>query len=242
MSWQDRWIDRFYRSRPGWIDGTTEFHEVCRQYVRPGAAILEIGAGPTNRTSAFLSTLGTLRGVDVSDEALGNTYLTEARLARPDGTFTYDNESFDAAVSNYVAEHVADPRVHLREIYRVLRPGAYYLFRTPNLFHYVAMVARVTPHSFHLRTANKLRALPPEQHDPWPTVYAMNTPAVIRGLADEAGFDTVELRLVEKEPSYGMYARPLFLLFMGYERLVNASERLAPFRCNLFVVLRRKPR
>jgi SAM-dependent methyltransferase len=205
-----------------------------------GAEILEVGAGPTNPTSAFLATLGVLRGVDACDEALANAHLLEARLTRPDGTYTYDNETFDAAVSNYVVEHVADPRTHLGEIRRVLRPGGRYLFRTPNLFHYVAIVSRFTPHSFHLLVANKLRALPDDNHDPWPTIYAMNTPAAVRRLAAETGFEVEELRLVEKEPSYGMYARPLFLLFMAYERAVNATDLLASLRCNLFVVLRRK--
>jgi hypothetical protein len=44
--------------------------------------------------------------------------------------------------------------------------------------------------------------------------------------------------MVEKEPTYGMAARPLFLAFMAYERLVNASSRLAPLRANMFVALR----
>jgi hypothetical protein len=48
------------------------------------------------------------------------------------------------------------------------------------------------------------------------------------------------LEMVEKEPSYGMLARPLFLAFMAYERLVNASDRFAPLRANIFVVLRKK--
>ncbi len=51
---------------------------------------------------------------------------------------------------------------------------------------------------------------------------------------------TVErIELEEKEPTYGMYARPLFLAFMAYERLVNASERFGGLRANMFVVLRK---
>jgi hypothetical protein len=44
---------------------------------------------------------------------------------------------------------------------------------------------------------------------------------------------------VEKEPLYGLYARPLFLSFMVYERLVNATERLGFLRSTLFAVLRK---
>ena len=67
----------------------------------------------------------------------------------------------------------------------------------------------------------------------------MNTPASVRRYARDAGFEVERLDMVEKEPTYGMAARPLFLAFMVYERVVNASERLASLRANMFVVLRK---
>jgi SAM-dependent methyltransferase len=237
--WQDAWVDRFYRSRPGWQDGTTEFHELCRACLPPGAArprILEVGAGPTNDTSAFLATLGELHGLDVDDEVRGNVHLKSAAVVRDD-RYPFDDESFDLIVSNYVVEHVRDPVAHLAEIRRTLRRGGKYAFRTPNLVHYVALVSSVLPHAAHGLLANRLRALPEDAHEPWPTVYAMNTPASVRRHAREAGLHVERLDMVEKEPSYGMYARPLFLAFMAYERLVNASGALAPLRANMFVVL-----
>src|SRR5260370_34263769 len=78
MTWQQEWIDRFYKSRPGWKDGTTEFHELCRAHAPLHARILEVGAGATNTTSAFLASLGELHGVDLADEIRGNVHLTAA--------------------------------------------------------------------------------------------------------------------------------------------------------------------
>jgi SAM-dependent methyltransferase len=239
MSWQEGWLDRYYRSRPGWCDGTTLFHEsLCRVHVPHGARILEIGAGPTNATSRFLATLGELHGIDVSEEVRGNAHLASSGIIK-DGRFPFPDESFDFAVSNFVVEHVDDAVVHLSEVRRVLKPGAHYAFRTPNLWHYVALASRFTSHRVHVLLANRLRGLDPSHHDPWPTVYAMNTPEAVRRAAASVGLDVARLDLVEKEPSYGMIARPLFLAFMAYERAVNATARLAPFRANLFVVLRR---
>jgi SAM-dependent methyltransferase len=240
MTWQQTWTDRFYRSRPGWQDGTSEFHELCREHAPPGARILEVGAGPSNPTSAFLATLGELHGIDVSDEVFGNTYLRKSDLIVGD-RYPVPDETFDLVVSNYVVEHVANPREHLAEIRRVLKPGGRYVFRTPNLVHYVAIVSRFTPHRFHLFAANRLRALGPEEHDPWPTVYAMNTPVAVRRHARAAGMEVRRLDMVEKEPSYGMVAKPLFLAFMAYERLVNATDRLSGLRANMFAVLGKPP-
>jgi SAM-dependent methyltransferase len=238
MGWQDAWMDRFYRSRPGWVDGTTAFHELCRAAAPAHAKILEVGAGPTNPTSAFLATLGEVHGVDVDDEVRGNVHLASSVVVKGD-RFPFPDASFDLAVSNYVVEHVSDARVHMAEIHRVLRDGGRYLFRTPNLLHYVALVSRAVSHRAHKLVANRLRNLASEAHDPWPTVYAMNTPAAVRRHARQVGFEVERLDMVEKEPSYGMAARPLFLAFMTYERIVNSSDRLAPLRANMFVVLRK---
>ena len=44
------------------------------------------------------------------------------------------------------------------------------------------------------------------------------------------------LDFIEPNPSYGMASRLLFLVFMGYERLVNVSPRLAWLRSNILCV------
>ena len=131
--WRDAWMERFYRSRPGWTDGTTDFHALCRAAAPAGAKILEVGAGPTNPTSAFLATLGEVHGLDVDDEVRGNVHLASSGVIEGD-RYPFPDAFFDVAVSNYVVEHVGDAAVHLAEIHRVLRPGGRYLFRTPNLF------------------------------------------------------------------------------------------------------------
>src|SRR5438093_5648713 len=72
-AWAERYVDRFYRSRPGWIDGTTRFHTLCKQYVRKGARVCELGPGASNATTNFLSTFaGTLVGIDVDPRAVQN--------------------------------------------------------------------------------------------------------------------------------------------------------------------------
>ena len=69
----------------------------------------------------------------------------------------------------------------------------------------------------------------------------MNGRRAVRRLMRQAGFEEVELFTIEKEPSYGMSSRVLFLVFMGYERVVNSSELFAGFRANILGVFR-KPR
>jgi SAM-dependent methyltransferase len=238
MTWQAEYLARFYDPARGWVDGTQEFHDLCANAIPRGSRILEMGPGPSNRTSRFLATLGELHGLDPDPDARQNDALAGFELL--DGPrFPFPDASFAACVSNYVVEHVADAEAHLAEVARILSPGGVYVFRTPNRWHYVTMFASLTPHWVHELLANRLRALPDDEHDPYPTVYALNTRPAVEHHAARAGFRVETLRLVEKEPSYGMAARPLFLAFMAYERAVNATERAAFLRSNIFAVLRK---
>src|SRR6185295_12298958 len=141
--------------------------------------------------------------------------LADARLLETD-TYPFAEACFDACVSNYVLEHVEDPIAHLSEVGRVLRPGGIYLFRTPNRYHYVTLVSRLTPHWFHRAVSHRLRNLPEDAHGPYPTYYRVNSRGAIRRAAAQTGLRIRELRMVEKEPAYGMLSRPLFLAFMLY--------------------------
>jgi len=235
MAWQQRYLDRFYDRDKGWVDGTTRFHEVCAAAIPAGARILEVGAGPSNKTSRYLAGLGEVHGIDLDADVLTNDALTTATVL--DGSFPYEPGSFDACVSNFVVEHVAEPHQHLAEIARVLKPGAPYVLRTPNRWHYVYLVASLTPHRLHLALANRLRNLPPNAHDPYPTVYAMNSRREVCRAAADAGMSVELLQLIEPEPSYGLGSRLTFLPFVAYERLVNSSEMLSGLRSTILAVL-----
>ena len=137
----DRLFAKYYYGRPDFIDGTALFHRLCRESIAEGATILEIGAGPSNATSACLATIGRVAGLDVSDEVRTNAHLTSGHVF--DGyAFPFEAESFDACVSNYVLEHVAHPAQHFAEVGRVLKPGGVYCFRTPNIWHYIVFASR----------------------------------------------------------------------------------------------------
>jgi SAM-dependent methyltransferase len=166
--------------------------------------------------------------VDVEPTVLSNEDLDEAHLI--DGIhLPYPDGYFDAVYSDWTMEHVEQPDLLLREVHRVLRPGASYWFKTSNLHHYVTLVSAMTPHRFHvwlLRTAG----IRTDRTSTWPTYYRCNTRAKVQALTARAGFSTCEFRMVEPEPTYLTFSRLAFMLGVAYERLVNRSVWLAEFR------------
>lgn len=228
-----RLIDRYYPTMPGgerFRDGNSPFYNWLRSSLSPHDRVLNIGAGatPTQAVRRLGGGVAKLAGVDVEPSVLGNEDLDEAHLI--DGVhLPYPEAYFDAAYSDWTMEHVEHPDLLLREIHRVLRPGASYWFKTSNLHHYVTFVSAVTPHRFHdwlLRTSGIITGT----QRPWPTYYRSNTRARVLTLASRAGFCQCELRMVEPEPTYLTFSRLAFLLGVGYERLVNSREWLTGFR------------
>ena len=239
LPWQIRFQSRFYSPDSGWVDGTTEFHGLIRGLCKHREKILEIGSGQSNPTTTFLASVGEVHGIDPDPDIRLNDALATATVLYGNSYPFPDNE-FSLCVSNYVVEHVRDGAAHLMEVARVLRPGGRYVFRTVNRLHYLALISSATPHWFHKLVANRARGLSSSSHDPYPTVYAMNTAGAIRTAATAAGLEVEQLLFVEKEPTYGHFSRIAFLVMMAYERVVNSLSYLAPLRVNLFVVLRKR--
>ena len=227
---------RFYPTMRAHWDATL-FRQLVDSHLRPRFAVLDLGAGrgavgelDLRRPDLFVA------GVDVDSAVLANPLLDEARLVNPDGSLPYEDQSFDVVLAHNVLEHLTNPPAVFGEGHRVLRPGGLFLSKTPNRRHYVATIARWTPHSFHA-WVNRRRGQHAE--DTFPTVYRCNTPRTIASLAARAGFEVDSISLVEGRPEYLRGTAPSYVAGLVYERIMNSTPRLARFRAVMLTVLRK---
>jgi SAM-dependent methyltransferase len=193
-----------------------------------GATVLDLGAGRGFVPHMnFRDVAGLVCGVDPDNAVLRNPYLHQAKIGTAE-SIPYPTNSFDVVFSNNVLEHLPDPLAALKEIGRVLRPGGRFLFKTPNRFHYVALISSLTPHWFH-QLFYRFHGTAPE--DVFPTLYRANSPRSIRKLAADSGLACESLSAIEGRPEYLRLTVPTYLAGVLYERLVNSSDLLSGLRC-----------
>jgi SAM-dependent methyltransferase len=232
-----------------WLDGkayphhadnwdNTLFREAVTEQMRGVKDVLDLGAGAGIVRELDLRGLGPrVHGIDLDPRVLDNPCLDDARIGRAED-IPYPEGSFDLVFCNNVLEHLPDPERAFAEVARVLRPGGVFLAKTPNRWHYVALLAQLTPHRVH-ELVNEWRGR--EREDTFPTLYRANSGSALRKWAAAAGLEVERIRRVEGRPEYLRLFAPAYLLGIAYERIVNATDALAPVRVILIATFR-KPR
>lgn len=169
-------------------------------HLTPGMRLLDAGCGPGSITLglAECAAPGEVVGIDVSterlDHARGLAAEREAQGAALNVQFEeadvyalpFDDASFDAAFMHAVLQHLSNPPAALREVRRVLRPGA--VIGISDADHGTGIVWPPSPAidaSFEL--AVRLR-----EHDGG-TPYAGR---MLRALLHDAGFERVTSKAV----------------------------------------------
>lgn len=225
-------ISKFYPDRK--YDGTAIFYNWIRENIEKDFLVLNLGAGSTadRKIRSLKGEVKSVYGADIDKEIFSNKDL-DYKFLIEQNTLPFESNFFNLIWSDYVLEHVSQPKLFLSEVYRTLKPGGFFFFRTPNKCHYVSVIARTTPYWFHKLVANKLRGLNRDEYNIYPTYYKLNSKRAISKLSTEIGFKSIELRFIETEPSYLVFHIVPFMFGLAYERLVNKFSQLYWIRANI---------
>jgi SAM-dependent methyltransferase len=243
-------IDHLHRIAPeshvggfSFRDSTFLFYALINAVITPRSRILDFGAGrgvQGTNGNRFVRDLINLKGrvshitgVDVDKAVLENPMVNDAYVVAPGSPLPFEPASFDIIYSDWVLEHVDDPRAFIREVERVLKPGGWFFGRTPNKFGLIAASASLVPNRLHART---LRLLQPdrEEQDVFPTRYRINTLHAIRKHLSPDRWSDHSI-LVDTEV---MYLARIPILFA----LSELISRILPkrFRPVLFVIAQKR--
>jgi SAM-dependent methyltransferase len=210
-------------------------NEVARR-LRPEHTLLDAGCGrgaPVLRK--YVGRATRLIGIDLVDfdDNLCGVELRKGDLSHID----LQSGTVDVVMSRSVMEHVQDPRSVYAEVHRVLRPGGYFVFLTPNLWDYASLVAKLVPNRLHPVIVAKTEGR--KMEDVFPVCYLTNTRRAVVRWADTTGFDIVTFDYLGQYPGYFMFNGFLFMLATAYEKTISRFEALRALRGWILVVLRK---
>lgn len=230
------WMDRtLYPNHPDEWDEWA-FRERILAHVRPDSVMLDLGAGAgVVGQMNFRGAGAHICGIDPDPRVKENLYLDEARIGSGEN-IPYPDNSFDIVFSCNVLEHLADPAAVFKEVHRVLKPGGVYLVKTPNRWHYVAMLATLTPLWFHRLVKRRMGR---DDADTFPTLYRANSRRALQRLAQESSLSLASFERTEGRPEY-LRRNPVTYVFGWlYERSVNLLPGLHRFRVVILAEMRK---
>lgn len=215
------------------------FRDRLLRLISPEFVVLELGAGAgIVEHMNIRGKVAKICGVDPDERVVDNRFLDDAKVGMGEA-IPYADGMFDLVFADNVVEHLENPEQVFSEVSRVLKPGGRFLFKTPNVWHYMPLIARCTPHRFH-QYINKLRGR--QEVDTFPTRYRANSRSSVERIAKTTNFDVASIELIEGRPEYMRISAITYFFGYIYERLVNSTSLLRGLRVLLIGELVRRDR
>lgn len=157
----------------------------------PGAKLLDVGCGPGYLAGAAAALGAEATGLDFAEAMVARAQARFPALDIRTGdaeALPFDEATFHIVASNMVLLHVTDTGAAIREAHRVLCPGGRFAFSQwlgpdrSDLFSELSAVLK--EHADLTRTT------------PAPDAYALSEPAAARDAMRDAGFESVETKVV----------------------------------------------
>lgn len=194
-----------------------------QQCFRPGKRWLDAGCGhallqdwiPKAKEieRRFLGEAGWIVGADVDTQSL-SLPCSIPRVACDLEALVFEDATFDLITCNMVVEHLAEPQAVFGEFFRALKPEGVVVILTPNLCHWVNILARVTPFWFRSWAMKKLGERSPE--GVFPTHYRCNTQTAVQRTLRSGGISPITVHMVPGRPrlvEFGPLSYPEYLFY-----------------------------
>lgn len=183
-----------YRGEMLQEDIVVDVQRLVNDYMKlhTGVRVLEAGCGSC---SYLRFPGGTVSGIDISAAQLERHSELHERILGDLEAYPFIPSSFDIVVCWDVLEHLRNAQAALENLSGAVRGGGLVIIKVPNLFSIKGLVARLTPHAFHVwfyrRVVGKKDA-GVNDTGPFPTHFkAAMWPSALRRFAGPAGCEVL---------------------------------------------------
>jgi ubiquinone/menaquinone biosynthesis C-methylase UbiE len=188
--------------------------------LKQGDIVLDLGCGIHSEDFQAIKHKIKLIGVDFAKQSgQQNQLLDEFKQVDLNKKLPFTDNSFDLVYSRFVIEHLQDPDQTYQEVYRVLKPGGYFIILTPNLYNKLIFLSKILPISLHKFLRAKLTGVAEEEV--FPTYYRSNRPAKIKKQLKNSGFKNIKIIKKGGMFEYFMANKLLFILMIYCEKLTD---------------------
>jgi len=219
------------------------YEETLKSQITAEMAWLDLGCGhqilPSWRAAEEQKLVARCRMIVGIDYDFGSLLRHHNLNHRVRGTITqlpFADNSFDLVTANMVVEHLDRPVEQFCEVGRVLKSSGVFIFHTPNARGYATRLARLVPGGLKAKLAYMLDER--RENDVFETFYRANTQESIERVAEAAGFEVSEIRMLVSDAVFGIVP-PLAALELLWIKLLM-TRVLRPLRMTIIAVLRRK--
>lgn len=219
------------------------YEDALTPYVRPGLTWLDLGCGHKmlvpwhwEEEKQLVGRCRIVVGADYSLESLKQHRTIIHKVRGDASTLPFKDGSFDLITANMVVEHLDDPEVQFREVYRILKLGGLFIFHTPNESGYMTMIAKSIPEAWKKKLALILEGR--EEKNVFPTHYKANSESRIKKLAGATGFDVRKIKMIVTNPEFSIIP-PVVMLELLWIRMLM-TKPLRKWRTNIIAILEKE--
>lgn len=209
-------LSRIY---PSFKTGGYFFRKYLKNYINGDSIILDAGCGSGGIISEFKSVPRLIIGLDIDEKLLETNQIADKKIVADLEKIPLEDKSVDIVVSEFVLEHLKNPELVFKEIFRIVRPGGKFIFLTSNVLNLVMILSKILPLEAHRFLRRKLLK---KEEDACSTFYKTNTYRKLLKLGISVGFQEYEI-LRAGNPEYLGFCKPLACLSIIFEKIIDRS-------------------
>ncbi|MDP2873750.1 MAG: class I SAM-dependent methyltransferase [bacterium] len=210
------------RHRPSFLEAEEIFYRWEAEGSVGDKVLLNVGCGSKSVLLPLYHKFSKVIGLDIDREALARHQGLTDRLVGTAENIPLPESSVDIVVTEWVLEHLTNPTQTFTEISRVLKPGGFFLFLTPNLYSPVIMGGKILKSLFGEKVVSQLVFFLTRRtaDETFCHHYLVNTRRQLQNLGQSVGLVLVKLELVPGLPGYLRWSKILLWLSLKLSSLI----------------------
>ncbi len=195
------------------------FKKFLDKNINNSAILLDIGCGHATFAKEYYLRAKKRVGIDPDECALKKNEIMDEKICCSISDAKLSNNYFDVVIAQWVLEHLENPQTDIERIAKSCKSGGAFIFMTTNLYSPLMIFSKLLP----IKIKKRLRSscLNVDEDDTYKTYYRINTPKQINRILKNAGFEKLDLQLVEAQ-TYFSWSAILFFAWGAFEKSVGA--------------------